>query len=144
MNATDPQVRLSEAGEQRRREMLGSLQQHMAGFHRRRRRRRWCAASGVAVLIAAAIVVGVRQHPPPEVGPERQVVTRPPQPPVAVVTFVETDSQILDRYVVRSMRPDRLAEALTDDQLVAELAKIDPALGLVRIGSHARIWGATQ
>ena len=144
MNATDPEMRLSEAGEQRRREMLASLQQQMVGLHRRRRRRRRYVASGIAVLIAAAIVVGVRQGPEPESGPERQVAARPPQPPAAVVTFVETDSHILDRYIVRSTRPDRLAEALTDEQLVAELAEIDPTLGLVRIGSHARIWGAAQ
>ena len=54
------------------------------------------------------------------------------------------DRHILDRYRVHPARPQTLAKVLTDEQLVTELAAINPELGLVRVGSHARIWGLTQ
>jgi len=75
---------------------------------------------------------------------EENVVVLPGSRPVAVIHFVETDRDILDRYVVRTTRRLDPGESLSDELLVAEMAALDPTLGFVRMGTRAWVWDANR
>ena len=144
MTPTDREAPLSEAGQLRRRDMLTALHSEMTALHRRRRRRRAAVAGGVVMLLAAAIAIGTwptTDHPSasPSVA-----IAHDPLRPGPVITIIQTDPDILDRYMIRSTRPLEPAEQLDDESLLAELATIDPTLGLIRVGTRAWVWGLDE
>ena len=141
MNLNDRDVPLSEAGQERRRAMLATLQEEMGALRRHRRRRRHVAVVGSAAIVLAA-VVGIGLWPATDRAPvsHDSVAERAPARTVVEFSVIETDAEILDRYLIRSTGGSSV-ERLDDDGLMAELAAIDPGLGLIRVGDRAWVWG---
>jgi hypothetical protein len=119
---------LSDAGQSRRREILGLAQ--AVGRRRRNRRRATIAAViVVAILVSAAIS---RRRPPS--GASDQLAFAHPKPAIrtpsepivpngpAPITFLQSDARIIRRLSVAPQEPSW--QKLSDDELLTRLAEI--------------------
>lgn len=150
---SDPCHTLSDAGMQRRDEMLHELIADMRRFQQRRRVGRKLAIVSIAPILALVAVGllwrGSSSPPPlPHTQPANGLVNRPTAPsilspptdtsapiPSTIVLRVQTDPTIVDRW---RAAPKSSAVIIDDQALLDMLAALDRPAGLIRSQGH--VW----
>jgi hypothetical protein len=144
---------LSDAGRERRDQMLLELQGVMRRRVRVRRAVRVAGAGGAVCTLAVAAIMmwaGTRspqQTPLAHTGPANvrttPVAPVPPaenmvQAPMPAYELVRTDASSLEKYVVSGGGGTRV-EVLSDEGLLQALAKTGNVYGFVRTGDHVSV-----
>lgn len=141
----DPALQLSPTANQRREQMLHDLIDDMQRIHRARRARRSALLATTPLLLLAMVFAWTRwtvAHAPPP-GSSTKIVHAPnsasPLQPAAIITVVQTDATVLDRYRATSSSSAASQTSMLDDaQLLDALANINRPAGLVRTAD--RVW----
>lgn len=133
-----PDHRLSERGEERKHEMLLTLQDEMHRVHTRRARRGRAVAGTVLVAIVG-VALWLSPTPAPTPVPKIAESARPGSPPVSPtpVVFVRTDVSAVARCLVATHESE--VPTISDAELLSALHAAGHDCGIVRVEGDTRL-----